>query len=466
VRTRLVVLLVLLMGGFLAALSVPFAQNLAAQHAQRMFVDRLNDTSLFASTAQQLGADEADTQALHEALTRYGEVYGITAAVLNRSGAPLAASSDRLDLSVPAVAHAVRLARAGHQSDEPAPIWPWNDQPMAVAVPVMRGDDMIGVALTVSSTARLRGSVRFELATLAVGEVLALILLVMVASRLAAWVLRPVYVLDAAARHLGTGKLSTRVSATQGPEELRRLATTFNGMAQAVEDAMRRQHDFVADASHQLRNPLTALMLRLEGLGVGLDDDRREEFASVQEEAARLRLILDELLDLATAERVRAHPIVVDLEELVTARVDAWRALANRRGVSLRHPAASDVRVRTDPALAGTALDAVLDNAVKFSPAGGVVAVEVVAEPESVRIDVVDEGPGLCDEELTRVGDRFWRSPSSTNVPGFGLGLSIARTVLAATGGGLAFAAASPHGLRVSLLLPRATASPADGDAP
>jgi signal transduction histidine kinase len=456
-RTRLVVLLVALMGCVLAALSVPFAQNLAARHAQRMFVDRLHDTSLFASTAQQLGTDEADTQVLREELARYGELYGITAAVLSRSGAPVAASTDRLDLAEPTVSRAVRLALAGHQSAGPAPIWPWDDQPLAVAVPVMRGDDVIEVALTVSSTARLRANVRFELATLAVGEVLALIVLVMVASRLATWVLRPVYVLDAAAHHLGTGKLSTRVSATQGPVELRRLATTFNGMAHAVEDAMRRQREFVADASHQLRNPLTALMLRLEALGVGLDDDRREEFASVQDEAGRLRLILDELIDLATAERVTANPAVIDLDELVTGRVDAWRALAGRRAVSLRQPSPTGAVVLADPALAGTALDAVLDNAVKFSPAGGVVDVDVVTQPDTVRVDVTDQGPGLCDEDLARVGDRFWRSPDSTNVPGSGLGLSIARTVLAATGGGLAFAAASPHGLRVSLHLPRAT---------
>jgi signal transduction histidine kinase len=331
---------------------------------------------------------------------------------------------------------------------------------MVVAVPVVRANDIIGVALTVSSTATLRGSLAWDLEKLAVAELAALILLVAIASRLASWVLKPVFVLDAAAHQISSGELSTRVSATHGPVELRRLATSFNGMAYAVENALERERAFVADASHQLRNPLAALTLRLEALGLDLDAARREELALVYEEAARLGVILDELLELATAQHVRAEPVVVELATLVTCRLDAWQPLAERRAVRLGYPTADGSTALIDPALVSSALDAVLDNAIKFSPHGGRVDVEVTAEetaaePATVRIDVTDEGPGLDAEEIGRAGDRFWRSTTSQNVPGSGLGLSIARTLLDATGGRLGFATLDGYGLRVSLWLPR-----------
>jgi signal transduction histidine kinase len=454
-RTRLIALLVLLLGCVLAALSVPYARNLAANRQQAMFVDRLQDTSRFASAAQQ-ATNGVDEQALRDDLARYADLYGITAVVLDRNGQARTAAGAPLDLHRRVVAEGVRRALAGHQSGDPALIWPWSDQPIVVAVPVISSGDVIGAVVTVSSTARLRASVGRDLELLAVAELAALVVLVAVASRLATWVLRPVYVLSGAAHQISAGDLSTRVCATQGPVELRRLGTSFNTMAQAVQNAMERERAFVADASHQLRNPLAALVLRLEALAVGLDEPRREKLSLVREEAAQLSLILDELLELASAEHVRAEPVVVDLVELVAGRVAVWQPMADQRSIRLHQPLNGPVHALVDPALVGSALDGVLDNAVKFSPADSQVTVRVVEEPATARVDVSDTGPGVADDELARVGDRFWRSRSSQNIPGSGLGLSIARTLLDASGGELAFTAVEPHGLCVTLRLPRA----------
>jgi K+-sensing histidine kinase KdpD len=117
-----------------------------------------------------------------------------------------------------------------------------------------------------------------------------------------------------------------------------------------------------------------------------------------------------------------------------------------------------------DPVLFGSALDAVLDNAVKFSPADGRVEVGVVEEEGSLRVDVCDEGPGLDAEDLARIGDRFWRGARHQNVAGSGLGLSIARTLLDATACQLAFAPRATGGLRVSLVAPMADASMASSE--
>jgi signal transduction histidine kinase len=255
------------------------------------------------------------------------------------------------------------------------------------------------------------------------------------------------------------------VGGASGPPELRQLTETFNGMAAAVDLAMQRQEAFVADASHQLRNPLAALVLRLDGLALGLDEPRREQLRLAREECARLEAILDELLALATAVHVAANPVPVEVGELVTARLAAWQPLADDRQVRLQYAdaaacGASVGRALVDPVLISSALDAVLDNAVKFTPPGGRVVISADDDAEAVAITVADSGPGLSPEDLRHIGNRFWRSAASQNIPGSGLGLSIARTLLRTTGAEIAFAAGHPHGLRVTIRMPRVPSQP------
>jgi signal transduction histidine kinase len=457
VRRRLIALLLLLLAAVLAALSLPLARSLAAGRQQEMFVDRLQDTNQFAAGAQQ-ATTAVDQEALRADLARYAELYGITAAVVSRGGTTWAVAGRLEALDEQQVAERISQARAGHQSTAPPTVWPWSDRPIVVAVPVVRADNVIAVAVTVSATTSLRAGTGRDLGLLLLADLTALALLVVVAGRLARWVLRPVDVLDAAARQISTGTLTTRVDATTGPVELRRLAATFNGMAQAVELAMQRQEAFVADASHQLRNPLMALVLRLEALGMNLDEEQRRQLEPAREEATRLGVILDELLELATALHLAARPAAIDVGLLVRARLDAWQPVADRGAVRLRGPANGvPLTGLADPALIASALDSVLDNAVKFSPPGGEVAVDLAGEAATVRIDVVDAGPGLSEDDLAHIGDRFWRSTAHQNVPGCGLGLSIARALLDATGGSLSFARVTPHGLHVTLRLPRAS---------
>lgn len=457
-RRRLIALLLLLLGCVLAALSLPFARSLAEGRQQTMFVDRLQDTNQFAAIAQQ-ATTSVDQESLRGDLARYAELYDITAAVISRGGTTWAVAGRLAELDERRVTERIAQARAGHQSAAEQTVWPWSDQPIVVAVPVVRADNVIAVAVTVSSSARLRTSVGRDLGLLLLADLAAMLLLVTVAARLATWVLRPVDVLDAAARRISSGALTTRVAATTGPVELRRLAATFNGMAQAVELAMQRQEAFVADASHQLRNPLMALVLRLEALGMNLDDTQRRQLEPAREEATRLGVILDELLELATALHIAAQPDVIDVSRLVRARLDAWRPLADRRPVRLRGPGqapGASIMALADPILVSSALDSILDNAVKFSPVDGEIEVLLAEDATTVRIDVIDAGPGLSEADLAHIGDRFWRGTANQNIPGCGLGLSIARALLDATGGALVFATVVPHGLHVTLRLPRA----------
>nr|MDT0667553.1 histidine kinase dimerization/phospho-acceptor domain-containing protein [Micromonospora sp. DSM 115978] len=135
------------------------------------------------------------------------------------------------------------------------------------------------------------------------------------------WVLRPVLHLDTVTHEIATGRLSARVSARIGPPELRRLTVSFNDMADHVEQAISRQRDFVADASHQLRNPLSALLLRIENIGLGLPPEWLDELDETRAEGRRLTEVLDELLALARAEHHAPNPTEFDAVRLVAERL-------------------------------------------------------------------------------------------------------------------------------------------------
>lgn len=225
-------------------------------------------------------------------------------------------------------------------------------------------------------------------------------------------------------------------------------------MADNVEDVLEQQRAFVADASHQLRNPLAALLLRIELLALELPEGN-EEIASVRTEGRRLGQVLDDLLDLALAEHAESDLQLTDIGALTAERVASWRPVAEEKGVRLRAGGPPAVTAWADPIALSSALDAIIDNALKFTPAGEEVDVTVASGSRHVTVVVADGGPGLTDQELERVGDRFWRSSQHQNIQGSGLGLSISRTLLAAGGGSLSYARKEPYGLSVTVSVPR-----------
>ncbi|MFH9424758.1 sensor histidine kinase [Streptomyces sp. NPDC017529] len=465
-RTRLLPLLIVLLAGVLLALGFPLAGITAGVEQQRVVVDRIDDAARFASLAQYVttrpGAggetpDEDERQAtLSAELRRYHELYGIRAGVFFRDRTPMAAAP--ADWSVPDTGESDRAfteAVAGRRSHDPRQVWPWDDGGrIPVASPVVRDGDVVAVVVTDSPTGQMRSRILHSWLLIGAGECAAMLGAVAAAFRLTGWVLRPVRVLDAASHDIATGRMKSRVAAASGPPELRRLARSFNEMADNVEDVLEQQRAFVADASHQLRNPLSALLLRIELLALELPEGN-EEIASVRTEGKRLARVLDDLLDLALAEHAAADLQLVDVAALAAERVDSWRPLAGGKGVLLSYEGQRAVTGWADPVALSSALDAVVDNALKFTPAGERVTVSAAPDGESVRITVCDHGPGLTEDELARVGDRFWRSGRHQNVSGSGLGLSISRALLAAGGATMTFAPHRPHGLRVTVEVPR-----------
>jgi signal transduction histidine kinase len=461
VRSRLLPLLIVLMAAVLLALGFPLAVSRAAAQQQRVVVDRIDDTARVSALAQFVTDDTGSTtggqergRTLATELARYNEVYEIRAGVFLRDGTVMAKAP--ASWALPAAGEgrdAFREALLGRRSDDPEQVWPWQDRRLYVASPVVRDGDVVAVVVTDSPTGQLRSRILRGWLVIAAGEAAAMLVAVAAAARLAGWVLLPVRVLDAAAHAIATGRMKARVAAAGGPPELRRLARSFNEMADNVEQVLEQQRAFVADASHQLRNPLSALLLRIELLALELPRGNAE-IASVRAEGKRLGTVLDDLLDLALAEHAPANARLTDVGALAGERVAAWRALARERGVRLEWREAA-VTAWADPVTLSSALDAVIDNALKFTPAGESVVVTATSSGETSAVVVRDGGPGLTEEELARVGDRFWRSGRHQNVSGSGLGLSIARALLAASGGSLTFAPGEPKGLVATCALPR-----------
>jgi signal transduction histidine kinase len=454
-RARLLALLLSAFGCILVLLGLAVAGSLAAGPQQALFAERLRDATRFASAAAQLAGSPATDAALRDDVARYGDVYGVATALVGESGQILVSSRQPPDLTEREAQSLVHDGLAGHQSEQPPIIWPWREDPLMVAVPVFDGGDVIAAVVIVSPTDRLRRAIGRDLAWLVVGALTALALLVLVASRLSIWVLRPVSLLDSAVHDIGGGRLSARVMDGQGPKELRGLARSFNRMVDTVEGTMTRQREFAVNVSHQLRNPLAALMLRIDLLGLDLGADRQAGIEELQREAQHLRATLDELLRFATVYPAEAGAGLTDVTEVVSGRMTAWRPMAERGNVLMRSDWSPPVIGYLDPRLTASALDAVLDNAIKFSPPGGTVRVSVTGLSDVVRVTVTDEGPGVPPEDLNRIGVRFWRGGHGQRHPGSGVGISTARALLAAFGATIDIAAGQPRGLRVTLNLPR-----------
>ncbi|MCX5526960.1 HAMP domain-containing histidine kinase [Streptomyces bobili] len=467
-RTRLLPLLIVLMAAVLLALGVPLAVSVAGAEQQDVVVDRIDDTARFAALAQFVtvpasDSDPVDTTnderraALIRELVNYYDVYGIRAGVFYGSDTPMAhAPRDWYLPEKGEVREAFEEALLSRRSHDPRQVWPWQRNRLVVASPVIRDGDVVAVVVTDSPTGAMRSRILHGWLVVAAGESAAMLLAIGAALRLTGWVLRPVRVLDATTHDIATGRLKSRVAVASGPPELRRLARSFNEMADNVEDVLEQQRAFVADASHQLRNPLAALLLRIELLAYELPEGN-EEIASVQNEGKRLAHVLDDLLDLALAEHTEADLRITDIGALTAERVAAWAPTAEAQGVRLIGDC-PPTTAWADPVTLSSALDAVIDNAVKFTPEGESVEVTVAVEGETSTVVVTDHGPGLTDEELTRVGDRFWRSGRHQNIKGSGLGLSISRALLAAGGGTIAYDHHEPTGLKVTVSVPRPVA--------
>ena len=254
---------------------------------------------------------------------------------------------------------------------------------------------------------------------------------------------RPLRRVEQAAQRIGEGELDARAPEDDGPDDVRRLARTLNETAAKLETLVRSQEDFVADASHQLRTPLTALRLRLENLERDVTPEGRESLAGAVTEADRLARLVSELLALARTREQVEPAQAVDVTALAAARAEAWDAFAAERGVRIETIGAA-MWARAAAGRVEQVLDNLLANAVEASPAGGTIRLTSARRNGWIEMHVVDEGAGLSADARTRAFDRFWHAGSGE---GSGLGLAIARRLVGVDEGEIELNDASAGGV-------------------
>jgi signal transduction histidine kinase len=328
----------------------------------------------------------------------------------------------------------------------------------AVAVQTVWGDGTLsGMAIGTVVLERPTGGLNHQIDSLWLYLIglssAAMVAAVLIAIYFARWVGRPLARLNTAARTIADGDLSVRAKSGDGPPELRRMAATFNMMAGRLEALVHGHRVMLADASHQLRTPLTALRLRLDLLAVDSSPATAAELAGAQEEIARLSRLVDGLLATARAEAVTEQLEQIDVAAVADERVAAWHPVGDAHGVKLlAEPAPPSLPVvALGSGHLEQILDNLLDNAIEaIGDHDGMVRVSVAKTDTGVMLTVADDGPGMTPQERSRAFLRF--TTGSQN--GTGLGLAIVHRLVTSNGGSIRLADTPGGGLTVELEFP------------
>ncbi|HEU5155586.1 MAG TPA: ATP-binding protein [Streptosporangiaceae bacterium] len=291
---------------------------------------------------------------------------------------------------------------------------------------------------------------------------------------------RPIQSIDAAATRLATGDYTTRMPPTGLGPELDTLAEAFNTMATALQHTETTRRRLLADAAHELRTPLATLEAYLEGLADEVRAPTQETWDIMSDQTARLRRLIDDIALVSHAEehRLPLRPVPIAPNDIVTSVVNAARPEYDAAGVRLTtRLAGNPPSLMADPERIAQVLAGLLTNALRHTPAGG--HVTVATEPAdaadtvggggggggadaAVRIVVTDTGEGIAPQHLPHVFERFYRADTARDRAhgGSGIGLTIARAVVAAHGGTLTAASDGPGtGAKFTMTLPSGTPS-------
>jgi signal transduction histidine kinase len=316
--------------------------------------------------------------------------------------------------------------------------------------PAIGGVAVAGAVRITHSLADVQANVRRDtfglLAIGAAGLIAGLVLAFAVANSLS----RPLTRLAASARRLGEGDLDARSEASGGGAETEELARSFDEMADRLERTLRAQREFVANASHQLRTPLTGMKLRIESaLTATSDDAARADLAAADGEVDRLASIVDRLL--AISRRIESGAVPrTDVGSAIASALERWRARAEAAGSAL--DATQDGGVAAvDPGDVDQILDNLIENAIAYAP--GPIVVRSTRRDDGISVAVEDRGPGIPEDERAHVVERFARGRQAS-ASGSGLGLAIVRELIERWTGSMSIDDSREGGVRVEVRLP------------
>jgi two-component system OmpR family sensor kinase len=442
---------------FVALFVIALWAFLGTQRILRQELDRGLAAAAHLESAVLAAGYQLPAQRFHDGAGRFEEEVYRLVVVRDPDGHPIGgnmAIARDLPFDSTALAEAIRTERAWHTQ-------PWRGERfrsvyLSVAHDLAGDRRVIQVAasLTPMETAA-RQVLLLMLGTVALGTV--------AASLGAGWLSRsataPVAEITEQAEDIASGTVGQRITAHAQVEEFNRLVGVLNGMLERLDRGLLAQRRIIADVGHDLRTPLTAMQGELE---VTLRNPRPPEqyqrvLRSVLEETNHLATISETLLLLARVEAGELAPrrVTTDVGALAERTVAHLRQRVTDHPVALVATDHGPGMAELDPGMVGLVLEHLLDNAVRHTPAGTPVRVELEGAEDAVAVTVADTGPGVPPEMLDHLFERFYRGDAARGRGGAGLGLTVAAAIVRAHGGSMRAARGTPTGLQVTVRLPR-----------
>lgn len=431
----------------LALFEIPLAVFYQQREQDRLSVDAERDATVLATLYEDVL--ERGIEADPRPALNYQDDTGVRTVVVGADGISIIDTANEADRDF-STRPEIITALSGERTSGTRRSNTLDTDLLYVAVPVASGGVVHGaVRLTLDTHEVTERVHRFWLALVVVGAII-LAVMACIGTLIARSVTRPVRRLRAAADRHSLGDLTPSAVDEHAPPELAALATAMNHMARRLEVLIEDQRAFVADASHQLRTPLTALRLRLENLETEIDNAAAtEQLNAAIDETNRLAALVEDLLQLARTDET-PDVIELDLNAVIRDRVDTWTATADQHNVNLQFSEPTDPLTGT--AVAGgleQVLDNLFDNAIRAAPPGSTVNITLETGDPHHHVIISDTGPGIPDDDKPKALTRFWRADATT--PGTGLGLAICDAIIQAGGGHLRLNDNQPTGLTVTL---------------
>ena len=325
-----------------------------------------------------------------------------------------------------------------------------------VAVPISERGISYGTVAAWESRNAYDDAVSITLAALG-GAGAIVVLIAALAGRLTAQrMLRPIAELSSMLSEIEATDLTERLSWTGPDDEIARLCRTFDRLLDHLEDAFESERRFIADASHELRTPVSVMRAEVELalMHERTPDGYRDTLARLQRETQRLEALAERLLLTARHDAAGVPATAVTLHDAARRAIDRMRPLALARGVALEDTSAEPVAIMADSTMIESAIVALIDNALRFAPRAGNVTVGVSLAGSRAHLRIADDGPGFTDIALEHATRRFWRDDPARSGAGTGLGLSIVRSIAERYGGSMSLTNAPAGGAVVALTFP------------
>jgi signal transduction histidine kinase len=459
-RTRLVVAAAYLLVVVVIAFEVPVAVTIDRRGVAELRAELLKQTAVAAARVGDplalIAGAGGDNESIGAVVATTASQTGARVVVVDQAGRVVADSSGQAaagavyatpDRPEFAAALSGRITSSIRHSDTAG------TDLVVATVPVWEGPTVVGAVRSTAPLSAVRANVHRAWVGLAAIGIAVILVGLALAWLLATSLARPVRALDRAAVGLGAGDLDARAT-PEGPEEIASLAVSFNRMAAALGSTVRSQRDFVANASHQLRTPLTGLRLRLESVQAE-GGPAAEEAGKALAEVDRMSALVDDLLRLQTATSAGEAGEQTDLAEVARDAADRWDREAQAAGMTLVVDAPPAVPAAASGADLAQVLNNLIENAIRYCDTGGTITVSASDGHVGSVVAVSDTGPGIPADERDRVFERFYRGTSGRGRgSGTGLGLAIVGELARRWGGEARISPSPEGGTRVEVRLP------------